>query len=108
MASGLSGHQSGKIRGISDANRGRCPRSPRRGSRWHQPAARAGLVWRLRAKPKLVTPDPAETWGCAPNQGLSPRTPPNHQLRHERLLNLNAILLVVENEVHLTSLNGPH
>ena len=68
MASGLSDHQSGKIRGISDANRGRCPRSPCRGSRWRQPAVRAGLVWRLRAKPKPVTPDSAEIWliqiGC--------------------------------------------
>jgi len=43
------------------AGPGALPPGPRRGSRWRQPAARAGLVWRLRAKPKPVTPDPAET-----------------------------------------------
>ena len=47
---------------------GRCPRSARRGSRWRQPAARAGLVWRLRTKPRPVAPDPTEIWliqnGC--------------------------------------------
>ena len=85
MASGFSGHRSGKTRRTPDVKRGRCPRSPRRGSRWRQPAARAGLVWRLRAKPKLVTPDPAETY-C----------------QKIELHKFNAIRLAVENEPSLT------
>ena len=65
--------------------RGRCPRSPRRGNRWRQPAARAGLVWRLRAKQKPVTPDPAEIWG-----------------QKIELHEFNAIRLAVESDPGLT------
>ena len=40
---------------------GALPPSPCRGAGWPKPALRAGLVWRLRAEPRRVTPDPAET-----------------------------------------------
>ena len=46
---------------------GALPPCPRRGSRWRRPAARAGLVWRLRAKQTAYYPGPrrnlAFTWG---------------------------------------------
>jgi hypothetical protein len=42
---------------------GAAPGAPAAVSRWPKRAARAGLVWRLRAKQKPVTPDPAETLG---------------------------------------------
>ncbi|MFN7308169.1 MAG: hypothetical protein ACK5TQ_16575, partial [Acetobacteraceae bacterium] len=52
--------------------RGRGPRRPRRGGRWRTPAARAGLVGRLRATPKHVSPDPAGTGGAAEPKQVAP------------------------------------
>jgi hypothetical protein len=76
------GQGAGRVKGVGG---GAAAGAPRRGSRWRQPAARAGLVWRLRAKPKAVTPGPAETWG-----------------QKIELRKFNAIRLVVENEPSLT------
>ena len=64
---------------------GAAPGAPAAVSRWPKRAARAGLVWRLRAKQKPVTPDPAEIWG-----------------QKIELHEFNAIRLAVESDPGLT------
>jgi hypothetical protein len=54
------GQGAGRVKGVGG---GAAPGAPAAVSRWRKRAARAGLVCRLRAKQKPVTPDPALTWG---------------------------------------------